>query len=166
MTQRSSKASSIHKLFKSRHSIYSYGEGCITFGDVGAYLDLPLDEQFPRVEGEHDHQVRADDGESVAFLVEGEAGFEAQAACERQRRLGRPVLAALFAVPVELHMDAVWKDTEQGKRKVELSDEASNVTASEKASYSRIITQYVCACLSGMEPNGIALYLYGGPPRS
>lgn len=72
--------------------------------------NLPLDEALPRVEGQHDDDVLAQDGNRVRLLVQREAGLAAEIVLQRQRRLRLAILVAVFGVAVQLQVQAVWRD--------------------------------------------------------
>ena len=83
----------------------------LTISEVVGYLDLPLDEALARVEGQHDRDVLADDGDRVGLLVEGEAALRAQKVLQAERRLGLALLVAVLAVGVQLQVQAVCKQS-------------------------------------------------------
>lgn len=83
----------------------------LVLSEIVGYLDLPLDEALPRVEGENHRHILAEDGDRVGLLIQSEACLDAEEVLKGEGCLGLPLLVAVLAVPVQLQVEAIcyWR---------------------------------------------------------
>lgn len=73
-------------------------------------LDLPLNQPFSCVKGQHDCHVLADDCDGIRFLVQRKSRLHAKELLKRQRRLCLAVLVTVLGIPVELQVETICKE--------------------------------------------------------
>lgn len=73
-------------------------------------LHLPLNEPFPRVKGQHNGHVLAQNGDSVGLFVQRKPGFHAQKLLQGERRLCLSMFVAVLGVTVQLQVETIWKE--------------------------------------------------------